>query len=271
MSISVSDLVRVRSRHPEAIAEAAARRARRPLVGGSGRLLIVAADHPARGALAVGERALAMANRADLLERRGRVRDVIGLVVEASGLDAEVGEVCLVETGRDGRPVPAEVVGFRGSATLLMPLGEMHGIGPGKPVDTNRFFVVCTNVLGGCQGSTGPSSTNPETGRAYGTAFPFVTIRDMVRAQKLLLDHLGVLELHAVIGGSMGGMLALLFAIKFPRFTRRVVAMATTARESAQAIAFNAASFKLSAASQSQNRATPSPPISSLTRTMMSS
>jgi len=112
-------------------------------------------------------------------------------------------------------------------------------IGPDKAVDTRRFFVVCANVLGGCQGSTGPSSTNPETGRPYGTSFPFVTIRDMVRSQKLLLDHLGVTELHGVIGGSMGGMLALLFAIKFPTFTRRVLAMATTARESAQAIAFN--------------------------------
>lgn len=112
-------------------------------------------------------------------------------------------------------------------------------IGPGKAVDTGRFFVVCANVLGGCQGSTGPSSTNPETGRPYGVMFPFVTIRDMVRSQKLLLDHLGVVELQAVIGGSMGGMLALLFGIEYPRFVRRVVAMATTARESAQAIAFN--------------------------------
>src|SRR3954468_2503275 len=112
-------------------------------------------------------------------------------------------------------------------------------IGPGKAVDTNRFFVICANVLGGCQGSTGPSSLNPVTGRAYGVEFPFVTILDMVRSQKLLLDHLGVSELHATIGGSMGGMLALLFSIEFPRFTRRVVAMATTARESAQAIAFN--------------------------------
>ena len=112
-------------------------------------------------------------------------------------------------------------------------------IGPGKAVDTRRFFVVCANVLGGCQGSTGPSSLNPATGRPYGIAFPFVTIRDMVRAQKLLLDHLGVAELHCTIGGSMGGMTALLFAIKFPHFTRRVLAMATTARESAQAIAFN--------------------------------
>jgi homoserine O-acetyltransferase len=112
-------------------------------------------------------------------------------------------------------------------------------IGPGKAVDTRRFFVVCVNVLGGCQGSTGPSSTNPETGRPYGTLFPFVTIRDMVRSQKLLLDHLGVAALHGVIGGSMGGMTALLFAIEYPAFTRRVLAMATTGRESAQAIAFN--------------------------------
>ena len=112
-------------------------------------------------------------------------------------------------------------------------------IGPGKAVDTRRFFVVCVNVLGGCQGSTGPSSINPETGRPYGILFPFVTIRDMVRAQKLLLDYLGVSALHAVIGGSMGGMQARLFAIEYPGFTRRTLAMATTGRESAQAIAFN--------------------------------
>ncbi|MEO6004257.1 MAG: homoserine O-acetyltransferase [Opitutus sp.] len=112
-------------------------------------------------------------------------------------------------------------------------------IGPTKAVDTNRFFVVCANVLGGCQGSTGPSSTNPATERPYGLSFPFVTILDMVRAQKLLLAHLGVDELHAVIGGSMGGMQALLFSIEFPVFTKRVLAMATTAREGAQAIAFN--------------------------------
>lgn len=112
-------------------------------------------------------------------------------------------------------------------------------IGPGKAVDTNRFYVICANVLGGCQGSTGPSSTNPETGRPYGVTFPFVTILDMVRAQKLLLDHLGVAELHAIIGGSMGGMQAMLFGIQYPQFTSRIIAMATTARESAQAIAFN--------------------------------
>lgn len=112
-------------------------------------------------------------------------------------------------------------------------------IGPGKAVDTRRFFVICANVPGGCSGSTGPSSINPATGEAYGLRFPALTILDMVRAQKLLLDHLGVAELHTVIGGSMGGMTAVLFAIEFPRFTRRLLAMATTAREGAQAIAFN--------------------------------
>jgi homoserine O-acetyltransferase len=112
-------------------------------------------------------------------------------------------------------------------------------IGPGKAVDTRRFFVVCANVLGGCVGSTGPSSPNPETGRPYGVAFPFVTIRDMVRSQKLLLDHLGVASLYATLGGSMGGMLVLQWGLEFPGFTRRLLAMATTARESAQAIAFN--------------------------------
>ena len=112
-------------------------------------------------------------------------------------------------------------------------------IGPGKAVDTRRFFVVCANVLGGCVGSTGPSSPNPETGRPYGVAFPVVTIRDMVRSQKLLLDQLGVVSLYAAIGGSMGGMQVLQWGIEFPAFTRRMLAMATTARESAQAIAFN--------------------------------
>ncbi|HEY5227224.1 MAG TPA: homoserine O-acetyltransferase, partial [Opitutaceae bacterium] len=112
-------------------------------------------------------------------------------------------------------------------------------IGPGKAVDTRRFYVVCANVLGGCQGSTGPSSVDPATGAAYGTRFPFVTIRDMVMAQKLLLDHLGVSELHAVMGGSMGGMTAMLFAIEFPHLTRRQIVLASTANESAQAIAFN--------------------------------
>ena len=112
-------------------------------------------------------------------------------------------------------------------------------IGPGKAVDTNRFFVLCANVLGGCQGSSGPLSIDPATGRPFGLSFPFVTIRDMVRAQKLLCDHLGLTSLAAVIGGSMGGMQVLQWGIEYPAFVRRMIPMATTARESAQAIAFN--------------------------------
>lgn len=112
-------------------------------------------------------------------------------------------------------------------------------IGPGKAVDTNRYFVICANVLGGCQGSTGPLSPNPATGRPYGLAFPAVTVRDMVRSQKLLLDHLGVKKLRCSLGGSMGGMQALQWGIEYPDFCDKVLAMATTAREGAQAIAFN--------------------------------
>ena len=112
-------------------------------------------------------------------------------------------------------------------------------IGPGKAVDTNALFVVCANVLGGCQGSTGPLSINPATGRPYGLAFPAVTIRDMVRSQKRLLDHLGVKQLRCALGGSMGGMQALQWGIEYPAFCAKILAMATTAREGAQAIAFN--------------------------------
>lgn len=112
-------------------------------------------------------------------------------------------------------------------------------IGPGKALDTNKFFVLCANVLGGCQGSSGPASINPATGRAFGISFPAVTIRDMVRSQRRLLDSLGLTSLYAALGGSMGGMQALQWGIEYPDYTRRVLAMATTARESAQAIAFN--------------------------------
>jgi homoserine O-acetyltransferase len=113
-------------------------------------------------------------------------------------------------------------------------------IGPGKALDTNRYFVICSNCLGGCQGSTGPSSSNPAKGRAYNLEFPVVTIKDMVRAQyRLVSEGLGLQSLEAVIGGSMGGMQALEWGITYPEFVRRLIPMATTARQSAQAIAFN--------------------------------
>ncbi len=112
-------------------------------------------------------------------------------------------------------------------------------VGPGKAIDTNRYFVVCSNILGSCMGSTGPSSINPKTGRAYGLAFPVVTIGDMVKAQKGLIDHLGIKKLLAVIGGSIGGMQTLEWSISYPERVFSAIPLATTQRHSALAIAFN--------------------------------
>jgi homoserine O-acetyltransferase/O-succinyltransferase len=110
-------------------------------------------------------------------------------------------------------------------------------VGPGLAIDTERYFVVCANVLGGCQGSTGPSSTDPATGRRYGSHFPVVTVRDMVRAQARLADHLGVVSWHSVVGGSMGGMQVLEWGITFPRRVRSLVPIATCLQSTAQQIA----------------------------------
>ena len=112
-------------------------------------------------------------------------------------------------------------------------------VGPGKPIDTTRYFVICSNVLGGCQGSTGPGSINPETGERYNLDFPKLTVRDMVNAQALLVDSFGIDRLHAVIGGSMGGMQTLQWAIDFPARVGRYIALASGPRHTAQAIAFN--------------------------------
>src|SRR5438128_240932 len=112
-------------------------------------------------------------------------------------------------------------------------------IGPGKAFDTNKYFVICSNVLGGCRGTTGPSSVNPATGCPYAMAFPVITIGDMVRLQKMLVDALGIPRLLAVSGGSMGGMQALEWAVSHPDRVVTAVPIATTARHSAQQIAFN--------------------------------
>lgn len=114
-------------------------------------------------------------------------------------------------------------------------------IGPGKPVDTDRWFVVCSNVLGGCQGTTGPSSPSPTDGRPYGPRFPIVTIRDMVRAQALLADRLEIRRFAAVIGGSMGGMQALEWGVMFPDRVARLALMSTAPAASAQQIAWSLA------------------------------
>ncbi len=112
-------------------------------------------------------------------------------------------------------------------------------IGPGRPLDTDRWFVVCVNVLGGCQGSTGPSSLSPVTGRPYGSTFPVVTIRDIVRTQAAVADHLGIGRWLAVVGGSMGGMQALEWGVMYPERVAGVAAIATTAAASAQQIALS--------------------------------
>jgi homoserine O-acetyltransferase len=113
-------------------------------------------------------------------------------------------------------------------------------IGPGLAIDTNEFFVVCANVLGGCQGSTGPASPHPGDGAPYGSRFPVITIRDMVRAQARLADHLGVRTWHSVIGGSMGGMQVLEWAVMFPDRVRSIIPIATCLQASAQQIAWGA-------------------------------
>lgn len=112
-------------------------------------------------------------------------------------------------------------------------------VGPGKTFDTNKYFIVCSNVIGGCSGSTGPGSMNPATGTRYGMDFPFVTIADMVHAQKKLMDHLGIRKWLCVAGGSMGGMQVLRWALLYPDCMESIIPIATTSRISAQSIAFN--------------------------------
>ncbi|APR51742.1 homoserine O-acetyltransferase [Sphingomonas koreensis] len=139
--------------------------------------------------------------------------------------------ICHALTGDQHVASPHPVTGKPGWWTRM--------VGPGKPVDPDRHFIVCANVLGSCMGSSGPATVNPATGRPWGMDFPVITIRDMVRAQAMLLDHLGVGRLKAVVGGSMGGMQALSWPATFPDRVDAVVVIASTARHSAQNIAFH--------------------------------
>ncbi|HEX7751649.1 MAG TPA: homoserine O-acetyltransferase [Novosphingobium sp.] len=137
--------------------------------------------------------------------------------------------VCHATTGDQHVASPHPITGKPGWWSRM--------VGPGKPIDTDRFFVICANVLGSCMGSTGPSSMGPD-GRPYGMRFPVITIRDMVRAEVALLDALGIERLHAVVGGSMGGMQALSLAANWPDRVERVLAIACTGVMGAQNIAF---------------------------------
>jgi len=112
-------------------------------------------------------------------------------------------------------------------------------IGPGKGFDTRKYFLICSNIIGGCKGSTGPSSIDPCTGRPYGLSFPMVTVRDWVDTQKALIEHLGIKRLLGVVGGSTGGMQVLQWVVSYPDMVRLAIPIATTSKLSAQAIAFN--------------------------------
>ncbi|MCF6248004.1 MAG: homoserine O-acetyltransferase [Desulfobacula sp.] len=112
-------------------------------------------------------------------------------------------------------------------------------VGPGKGIDTDKYFIICINIIGSCAGSTGPSSMNPASGKAYATDFPLITIGDMVKCQKALMDHLGINSLLSVIGGSVGGMQVLEWAVRYPDMVKSAIPLATTTRHSALAIAFN--------------------------------
>lgn len=127
-------------------------------------------------------------------------------------------------------------------------------VGPGKAFDTDRYFVICSNVLSGCGGTTGPSSLNPETGKHYGLTFPVVTIADMVEVQRWLIDALGIEKLLTVVGGSMGGMQALQWSVSYPERVRTAIVLAATARVSAQSIALNEVPRQAIYADQNWNR-----------------
>jgi homoserine O-acetyltransferase/O-succinyltransferase len=150
--------------------------------------------------------------------------------------DADGGNVILICHALSGN---AHVAGLN-SPDDRKPGWWDNMVGPGKGIDTNKYFVICSNFLGGCSGTTGPSSINPKTGKPYGLDFPMITIADMVKVQKLLLDKLGVKKLLAVIGGSIGGMQVLQWAIEYPDFVKAAIPIATTSHLSAQSIAFDA-------------------------------
>ena len=166
----------------------------------------------------------------------GRVMRDIRIRYETYGtLNAEKSNAIIVEHALSG---DAHLAGWH-TPNDKKPGWWDDMVGPGKPFDTNKYFIICSNILGGCSGTTGPGSTDPDTGKPYHMNFPVITIADMVRAQKHLVDHLGISHLLAVAGGSMGGMLAIQWSISYPEMVGSVLAIATSSKISAQSIAFN--------------------------------
>ena len=192
-------------------------------------------------------------------------RNSIGRVVPQSLTFASVDEPLALESGHTLGPVTVAYETYgepnidRSNAILICHAlsGDHHAagihhpedrytgwwdgmIGPGKAFDTDRYWVICSNIIGGCKGSTGPGSLNPVSGRPYALDFPVVTIGDMVEVQKRLMDHLGISQLYSLAGGSMGGFQVLEWAVRYPERVRSAICIASAARLSAQAIAFNA-------------------------------
>jgi len=164
-----------------------------------------------------------------------KAKDNVVLVCHALSGDAHA-------AGRSDDPsAPTTVDGVGAAERGTSGLGWWDGmIGPGKAFDTDRFYVVCSNLIGSCRGSTGPGSIDPRTGRVYGSDFPVVTVGDMVRAEHALLRELGIGRVYAASGGSLGGMQALEWAVQFPDAIERIIAIAATARLGAQGVAWNA-------------------------------
>jgi homoserine O-acetyltransferase len=170
-----------------------------------------------------------------LLLESGRTLGPVTLAYETYGrLNANRSNVILVCHALSG---DAHAAGFHPGETAPGWWDAM--IGPGKAFDTEQYFVVCSNVIGGCKGSTGPSSFNPQTGKPYALDFPMITIADMVNAQRRLIDFLGIGKLFCVVGGSMGGMQALQWASAYPDRVRAAISMATALKQSPQQIAFD--------------------------------
>ena len=159
----------------------------------------------------------------------------ITLAYETYGeLNSEKSNAVLVLHGLTG---DAHAAGLHKSEPTLGWWDSM--IGPSKGLDTDKYFIICSNVLGGCKGSTGPSSTNPKTGKPFGADFPIITIGDIVNAQRHLIDHLGIYKLLSVVGGSMGGMQALQWMVNYPERLLSAIPIATTLKHTPQQIAFN--------------------------------
>ena len=174
-------------------------------------------------------------NPTELILESGEKLELITLAYEAYGkLNQQKSNAILVLHALSG---DAHAAGLH--------IGDKHPgwwdtmIGPGKALDTTKYFVLCSNVLGGCKGSTGPESTNPKTGKPYGTEFPIITIQDMVNAQRRLIEHLEIDKLLTVVGGSMGGMQVLQWMVSYPDKILSAIPIATTMKHSPQQIAFN--------------------------------